>query len=287
LPASEITLCFPDDEKTCFGCCPPIRPAGYDHLEFKPIIARILRENTSSFKAANDRIIPITGFSCWALGYLDQEFRLVGCLLHPARNNGKDLRYRVDFGNKCRRETCEEARIFNGLSSHARQGCLGLIRGMDSFRYSSRRENPIFRMLQWGTPLLEVLWSSEKAPIGWNEFIQRYPFFSTALMPKAHAYTVTSLVLKFGMELLRENSMKSLLEAFALDMAAWACHSFSQTRGKTIHTHLLTLPGQFLDFLRLGARLAKISPDKAVEIKNLMDRRLDEAQLFVRRLQEG
>ena len=75
------TLCFPDHEKTCFACCPPIRPAGYEHIRYKNIIRRMLRENNEDFLQTKMEIIPITGFSCWALGYLDKSHKLVGCLL--------------------------------------------------------------------------------------------------------------------------------------------------------------------------------------------------------------
>ena len=94
------TLCVPDAQRSCFACCPPIRPAGYEHIQYRNMVMRMLRENTKGFAAGGGGRSPITGFSCWALGYLDENFRQVGCLLHPAMNNGKDLRYRVGFGEK-------------------------------------------------------------------------------------------------------------------------------------------------------------------------------------------
>ena len=97
---NEVTFCFPNQEKTCFACCPPIRPADYEHLEYKNIIERILRENTEGFRNRDEGIVQITGFSCWALGYIDGNHRLVGCLLHPAQNKGVDLRHRVGYEKK-------------------------------------------------------------------------------------------------------------------------------------------------------------------------------------------
>ena len=35
-----VSLCFPDEEKSCFACCPPIRAAGYEHIEYKNFINR-------------------------------------------------------------------------------------------------------------------------------------------------------------------------------------------------------------------------------------------------------
>lgn len=33
-------------------------------------------------------MVRITGFSCWALGYMDNGHKMVGCLLHPGQNGG-------------------------------------------------------------------------------------------------------------------------------------------------------------------------------------------------------
>jgi len=85
----SVTLCAPDREKSCFACCPPIRPAGYEHILYEAIVKRMLRENTKAFARGETGPAPITGFSCWALGYLDPEYRRVGCLLHPLQNAGE------------------------------------------------------------------------------------------------------------------------------------------------------------------------------------------------------
>ena len=107
----EPSLCLPDKEKSCFACCPPIRPAGYEHVQYKNIVKKILIENTLSFQLQKKSI---TGFSCWALGYIDKNFKQVGCLLHP-EYIGTDLRHLTGYGEKCKRETCLEAKIFLNL----------------------------------------------------------------------------------------------------------------------------------------------------------------------------
>ena len=76
---------------------------------------RDLKENSEDFDRQGKGIIPITGFSCWALGYLKDNHRLIGCMLHPFQNDGVDLRFRVDYGEKCSRESCEEQKVFSGL----------------------------------------------------------------------------------------------------------------------------------------------------------------------------
>jgi len=151
------TLCAPDEKKSCFACCPPIRPAGYEHLQYPNEVKRVLRENTTSLRREDKSVSPIRGFSCWGLGYLDDSFKRIGCLLHPSQNDGNDLRYRVDFGDKCARESCVEARIFAHLAPAAKVFWLRLSEGLDSFSYSSRTVNPLFHILVWGDSLLNLV----------------------------------------------------------------------------------------------------------------------------------
>jgi len=106
------------------------------------MVKRVLRENTEAFQTAEREAIPITGFSCWALGYIDRSYKRVGCLLHPAQNGGVDLRHRINYGDKCRRELCPEAGVFSELSAETQRFWLGLADDLESFSYSSRRMNP-------------------------------------------------------------------------------------------------------------------------------------------------
>ncbi len=65
------SLCAPDPWRSCFGCCPPIRPAHYDPLDWVSSLKREFRENRELFSMNRRFGRPIIGFSCWALGYLD------------------------------------------------------------------------------------------------------------------------------------------------------------------------------------------------------------------------
>jgi len=51
---TQPTLCLPDTEKNCFACCPPIRPAGHEHLQHTGIVKRMVRENTWAFAGKGD-----------------------------------------------------------------------------------------------------------------------------------------------------------------------------------------------------------------------------------------
>lgn len=108
---------------------------------------------------------PVVGFWCWALGYLDPALKTIGCLLHPSRHEGVDLRFLTGYGAKCARELCYEAHQFDRLSDAAQLFWLELARGLNSFYFSSPRANPLFHLLRWGPTVLEgvKLLSSKKS----------------------------------------------------------------------------------------------------------------------------
>lgn len=100
-------LCQPDSEKSCGACCGlyNYRGSNRSNLEGR------LKRRTEAFREI-ERYTPeaLEGFSDWVrstepqgkmletihncefLGFLDLERRRVGCLLHPCRHEGRDLR---------------------------------------------------------------------------------------------------------------------------------------------------------------------------------------------------
>jgi hypothetical protein len=271
----EATLCMPDGTKSCFACCPPIRPPGYDHLTYKNIVRRILRENTSAYDGEERGIRPITGFSCWALGYLDRGAALVGCLLHPLRNRGEDLRYRVDYGDKCRRETCPEAKAFSALRPPERHFWLGLAEGMDGFAYSSRRENPLFHLLGWGPWVLGLIASgrAERTP-GRETFLQEYPFFATPLSPKACAYLLKGVLNRARLEVLEDPLFRIGFERLHGDVCGALASEAPGEAGET-PVHLLGLDPDFARFLRLSLGVKRMGLQDALRLKERVDTLLD------------
>jgi hypothetical protein len=272
----EPTLCAPDAEKSCVACCPPIRPAGYEHIQYKGIVKRMLRENTMAFAKKGEGLWPITGFSCWALGYLDQRYRLVGCLLHPFQNNGEDLRYRVDYGEKCERECCPEAGVFLELGIDDRKSWLHLADGLDSFAYSSKKFNPLFRMMGWGAELLHLiaLNSDGRSFIG-ASFSQAYPFFSTRSHPRGNAYILNTLVRMDSVNLLKAESFRLQFEAFSTSLSRQLREGRSAPRSQAPHTHLAGLDPYFLDFLRLSVGITRIDQEGALRLKEIADRAIE------------
>lgn len=259
----EPSLCVPDEEKSCFACCPPIRPAGYEHVQYKNIIKRMLRENTLSFQPERK---PITGFSCWALGYIDKDFKRIGCLLHPARNKGVDLRKLTGYGEKCRRESCAEARIFGCLKYRTKSFWLQLTGDLDSFSYSSRIINPIFRLLRWGKSVLEDIAKRENyGRIELSLLKEKYPFLKSRVDPRGIAYPV-----KLALE---KGKVVKLSEIEDLMATIRNRYEICSTSGsdKTFYVHILEMDKDFLDFLRLGLSVKEIVPVLAVRIKNNVD----------------
>ena len=272
------TLCFPDQEKTCFACCPPIRPAGYEHLEYKNIIRRILRENTEGFRKGDEGTVPITGFSCWALGYIDGAHKVVGCLLHPVQNGGVDFRYRVDYGEKCQREICPEAKGFSELGLYEKKFWLHMADGLDSFSYSSRRMNPLFNLLGWGSYLLNLIASEETDRILTKKsFFQLYPFFLTRLSPRANAYLINRLIREENIHILRSQPFRSEFEGFS-GLISQRLSRILPNGSEGPYVHLLDFDRDFLDLLRLSARISRIKREDAVILKNSVDEETEKFQ---------
>jgi hypothetical protein len=272
----EPTLCFPDSSKTCFACCPPIRPAGYEHIQHINILKRIFRENRLLFIKYKMEASAITGFSCWALGYLDDRYEQIGCLLHPAQNDGKDPRFLTGYKEKCRREICPEAKEFLRFDIVVRKQWLGLTDGLDSFFYSSKKNNPLFGILGWGTSLLNLIAKEEDgSPFLKEAFLRTYPFFSTSLSPRAYSYLLNSVVEMKGPGLLKKESFLKRFEDCCL-------HISDRLKPSVVlgpdarFTHLLELEAPFLNYVRLGLELRRIDPEQAFKLKQGVDQAIQE-----------
>jgi len=269
------TLCAPDGEKSCFACCPPIRPAGYEHIPYKNILKRELRENTLNFNKQDRGIVPITGFSCWALGYLDKRYRRIGCLLHPLQNQGADLRFRVDYGEKCRREFCPESATFAGLNHVAKTFWLHLADGLDSFAYSSPSKNPLFDMMAWGAYLLDLIPVVEaRRRYDREEFFAEYPFFLRVETPRACAYLLRRLIGRDHSRLLKEAGFDKEFQQLSMALSL-SLRNASEGFSGDVPVHRLPLDRDFLDFVRLSVKRAKMSPDEALVLKERADRELE------------
>lgn len=266
-----MNLCAPSGEFSCFACCPPIRPSGYDHLDYRSSIARELSDNRAWYLREGPRFRPIVGFSCWALGFLDPKGHRAGCLLHPCQNGGEDLRHLVNYGSKCSRETCLPARTFDMMPMEQRRFWLGLVAGFDSFRYSSPRENPLFRILLWDNEVLDHL-QSQAAANSWGarEILTQHPFImAPEWNPRAHRYLfrmALTMTATAGTPGDLEKCARNLWERIS---AHPLTHLTSPGTSQEVATHSLPMERDFLDFVRLALGWRSISTADACTLQEM------------------
>ncbi len=268
------TLCAPTPELACFGCCPPIRPAHYDLLDFVGSLRREFIENRRNFLQEGPRYRPIVGYSCWGLGFLDARGRRAGCLLHPFQNEGRDLRYLIDYGNKCRRESCEPSRMFSLLPPEGREFWLPLVRGLNTFLYSSPRANPIFHLMLWGPDVLEPLRALAHY-MNWTEteLLQRHRFLlDSAWPPRASRYLFRLVLERFPETTGSDEPFEEICREFRRRVLSLPeIRLPHDTLPESVYTHSLPMEPDFCDFLRLGLGWRKASPRHAGRIKDRIE----------------
>ncbi len=261
------SLCRPDDLKSCFACCPPIRPSHYDHADFKEIVRRQLWDNTVSLRDSRPKEKIVTGYSCWGLGFLDEKGTLAGCLLHPAQNLGRDLRDLTGYGEKCRRELCREAMVFSELSAELGAFVLTLSDGLDSFAYSSRKLNPVFNLLQWGPKVIEHLKSAEPLGLAGEDFQKKYAFLAKGLDPNRDAFAVELILDRLDFEVFNcIDFMTRYREALARFTTQYE-RTMSLPVNNQPYLHQLDLPLTFIKFLRHELGWSRAMPSQARKVR--------------------
>jgi hypothetical protein len=181
----------------------------------------------------------------------------------------------VDYGNKCRRESCPAAEVFSTLKPEQRKFWLHLADGLDAFSYSSRKHNPLFMMMEWGNLLLGLIAAEESGvTFTWPEFLDRYPFFSADVSPKANAYLTNRLIQGLTLDLLRTVHFRLEFEHFSEQIGDRVKKEFSRQGGGD-PVHRLDMDRHFLNFLRLSAGIRRIHREDALGLKGMVDQELD------------
>jgi hypothetical protein len=269
-PSATLSLCSPSADLTCFGCCPPIRPRHYDCLKYVGSLRREFAENRRLFLEQGPVRRPIVGYHCWALGFLDARGREVGCLLHPNRNGGRDLRSLIDYGDKCRRESCLPARVFNLLPPGGRHFWLPLARGLSPFYFSSPRSNPLFHVLLWGSEILEPL-RLQAVAMGWTEteVLHHHRFLTdSAWAPQAHRYLFRLIMQIIGPSAGLDTPLDDPAgELRSRIRSLPQAQGPPQTASQSGFTHQLPLDNDFLDFVRLGLGWPRTALEEASSLK--------------------
>jgi len=106
-----IHLCQPDARKSCGACCGLFNYQDHSRVSLQSLLKKRTeffhqfgtedrmeeyRKNSNSIVAGPKLFEKI--YNCEFLGFLDKEQRRVGCLLHPGRNEGEDLRNHSFYG---------------------------------------------------------------------------------------------------------------------------------------------------------------------------------------------
>ncbi|MGO9568951.1 MAG: hypothetical protein ACLP5H_15555 [Desulfomonilaceae bacterium] len=110
-----MNLCRPDDQKSCAACCGlyniPIatRPALRKNLKTRTLLFRQTERSAKALEKFETFIRESGAMSCVDdaihvcefTGFLDEAFRVVGCMLHPRSpgNHGTDLRGLCHYGS--------------------------------------------------------------------------------------------------------------------------------------------------------------------------------------------
>ncbi len=218
-----MSLCCPAPGLSCFRCCPPLRPAGYDHADHRGPLRRQFSDNRTAFLQGRLPRRPVVGFSCPGLGFLDRRGRTVGCLLHPARNQGRDLRRLTGYAEKCARESCPQARAFAELEPAEQAALLESCRGMDSFQFSSLRLNPLMHLLALGPAVARAA-----AGLGLERMVLE------GLEPD-RGWLLQGLIQQGGAELLLEPGLAGRLEELARELARRLAPFPPLERGEPLH----------------------------------------------------
>ncbi len=250
------SLCFPDPEKSCFYCCPPIRDPEADTLDNIEERRAALRLNRKNLAENILRAQEIPGDSCWGLGFLDDAEKQAGCLLHPLRHNGRDLRHLTGYQFKCANALCHEALVFAELSPDEQKFCLTLCRDMDSFTYSSR-SNPLMRLLAWEAGVVRFVIddSRENKP----PFIDKYAFLWQELDFRLDGFLVFEILKKAGTDFLCQRLAPYILFRNRLIEDLRTLQNERPGQGLTsaplLPVHKLDIPLSLSRLLKFGADL--------------------------------
>lgn len=200
-------------------------------------------------------------------------------MLHPAQNQGEDLRHLVGYDAKCRRESCRPARVFAQLSRAAQAFWLEPASGLNSFYFSSRRANPLFHILSWGAKVLDQI-HLQALSNDWTatELLSRQPFVTARQWkPQAHRWLFGLALERAQREKSSPHSLQQMCENLLQEALAMA-RALNAAAGASalVFSHQLPMPEDFKDFIRLGLGWRKVNLERASQIERQLRRLLAE-----------
>jgi len=275
------SLCFPDREKSCFFCCPPIRDPAADPLDDVAGRRQRFRENRYRLAERLRQPREINGESCWGLGFLDDEEKQIGCLLHPLQNHGRDLRHLTGYQFKCANALCREAEVFAALPESSQQLALALCRGMDSFTYSSRT-NPVKQLLCWERevtgPVLAALAANGRQPT-LQDLVDEYGFLWQKLDFRLDGYLAGKLISRRGVDFLcrRQAELPALRQRIIIGLTRKLAAT-AVNNGRLRPCHCLDIPLSLSRMLKFGADIWELPEGIESEIVSAIE---SEVKAFV------
>lgn len=225
-------------------------------------------DNTISLRKSALKEKIITGYSCWGLGFLNQRGTQAGCLLHPAQNQGRDLRDLTGYGDKCRRELCREAVVFSELSAELGAFVLSLAAGLDCFDYSSRKHNPVFTLLNWGSTIIEHLSRAKPDGLTRKTFHEQYAFLAKELDPHRDAFALELMLERLPLQALQRPEFPIQYKKALAGFISRHEQTVSAPVNNQPYVHQLDLPLSFIHFLRHGLGRTRVLPSRAETMKN-------------------
>ena len=157
--------------------------------------------------------------------------------------------------------------------------------GFDSFSYSSRSTNLLFRMMNWGEPFLHLIPAAEgEEKFTGESFLKTYPFFTTSLPPRGHAYTLGRILDEKKIHWLKSIAFKDAFERLSLEVLGTFARSLTASPTSSL-VHLLPLDRDFTDFVRLFLGIPRIGNEEALDLRCRIDAAVEKArQTFTREL---
>lgn len=205
------------------------------------------------------------------MGFLDDKKKLIGCLLHPAQNQDRDLRDLTGYGPKCRNEICPESVEFSNLTQEQAMFLIGLTKGLDSFEYSSSLINPVFRLLLWGEAVITALSESENYILTREGYSERYPLLKKILSPGAHAYILSRFLERYGLEEINNPEFMTEFLAELKSLIGKHKQLINPPYETRPYIHQLGYHKLFVNFLRYGLGWKRSLPGEALKVKEELD----------------
>ncbi|MCK4378533.1 MAG: hypothetical protein KAW01_04275, partial [Deltaproteobacteria bacterium] len=182
------------------------------------------------------------------------------------------------YRSKCAGTLCQEAVLFSRLNPVRQRFYLDLTDGMDSFHYSSRRANPLMKILPWGILILDAIFLLEQGKsLTRMEFIRRYGFFWHELDCRLDSWLVGEIIKRHDLEKIMANPREYLAFRQQLLRRLQPEKAQPAVESPAVPVHRLSIPLELSRLLKFGLNLWEAT---AAEVNRLQEVMLQEIDQF-------